>query len=197
MYGRSQDFAFGNPLSADRLQAIASQRGRFAQTTKVLAGVGKGAAALGSIVALPAGAVQTYQGVNETAQGIREGDSHKITSGALNTGSGVALTTSGVAGTVVAAGQLGLAGAGAAARGVEAEEALETSAVVGELADAVEDQVDDLLANGVVAAREVVRGVLLTLLLFLLLLFLRHLLLLFLRLLFLLLLFLRLLLLFY
>ena len=102
-------------MSADRLQAIASQRGRFAQTTKVLAGVGKGAAALGSIVALPAGAVQTYQGVNETAQGIREGDSHKITSGALNTGSGVALTTSGVAGTVVAAGQLGLAGAGAAA----------------------------------------------------------------------------------
>merc|ERR1719487_952723 len=55
----------------------------------------------------------------------------------------------------------GEAGAGAAARGVEAEEALETSAVVRELADAVEDQVHDLLADGVVAAREVVCGVLL------------------------------------
>merc|ERR1719472_261023 len=53
------------------------------------------------------------------------------------------------------------AGARAAARGVEAEEALEARAVVRELADAVEDEVDDLLADRVVAARVVVRGVLL------------------------------------
>ena len=49
----------------------------------------------------------------------------------------------------------------AAADGVEDDEALEARAVVGELADAVEDEVDDLLADGVVAARVVVRGVLL------------------------------------
>ena len=53
------------------------------------------------------------------------------------------------------------AGAGAAADGVEDEEALEAGAVVGELADAVEDEVDDLLADGVVAAGVVVGGVLL------------------------------------
>jgi negative regulator of sigma E activity len=89
--------------------------GRFAQTTKVLAGVGKGAAALGSVVALPTGILQTYQGVNETAKGIKTGDNKKIASGVLNTGSGAALTTSGVAGTMVAGGQLGLVSAGAAA----------------------------------------------------------------------------------
>ena len=44
------------------------------------------------------------------------------------------------------------AGARAAADGVEAEDALEAGAVVGELADAVEHEVDDLLADGVVAA---------------------------------------------
>merc|ERR1719389_1542494 len=53
------------------------------------------------------------------------------------------------------------AGAGAAADGVEGEEALQAGAVVGELADAVEDQVHDLLADGVVAARVVVGRVLL------------------------------------
>merc|ERR1719198_2448182 len=53
------------------------------------------------------------------------------------------------------------AGARAAARGVEAEEALEARAVVRELADAVEDEVDDLLADRVVAARVVVGRVLL------------------------------------
>ena len=53
------------------------------------------------------------------------------------------------------------AGAGAAADGVEEEEALEAGAVVRELADAVEHQVDDLLADGVVAAGVVVGGVLL------------------------------------
>jgi hypothetical protein len=44
---------------------------------------------------------------------------------------------------------------------VEDQEALETSAVVGQLADAVEHEVDNLLADGVVAARVVVGGVLL------------------------------------
>ena len=53
------------------------------------------------------------------------------------------------------------AGAGAAAGGVEDEEALQAGAVVGELADAVEDGVDDLLSDGVVAAGVVVGGVLL------------------------------------
>ena len=53
------------------------------------------------------------------------------------------------------------AGAGPATDGVEHQETLEPGAVVGELADAVEAQVHDLLADGVVAAREVVRGVLL------------------------------------
>ena len=53
------------------------------------------------------------------------------------------------------------AGAGATADGVEDEEALQAGAVVRELADAVEDQVDDLLADGVVAAGVVVGGVLL------------------------------------
>ena len=43
----------------------------------------------------------------------------------------------------------------------EHEEALETSALVGELADAVEAEVKDLLADGVVATGEVVGGVLL------------------------------------
>mmetsp|Transcript_15830 Transcript_15830/g.51540 ORF Transcript_15830/g.51540 Transcript_15830/m.51540 type:complete len:418 (+) Transcript_15830:301-1554(+) len=53
------------------------------------------------------------------------------------------------------------AGARAAARRVEREEALEARAVVRELADAVEDEVDDLLADRVVAAGVVVRRVLL------------------------------------
>ena len=53
------------------------------------------------------------------------------------------------------------AGARAAADGVEDEEALEARAVVRELADAVEHEVDDLLADRVVAARVVVGGVLL------------------------------------
>ena len=56
--------------------------------------------------------------------------------------------------------EAGQAGAGAAAHGVVDHEALQARAVVRELADAVQDQVHDLLADGVVAAREVVRGVL-------------------------------------
>ena len=50
---------------------------------------------------------------------------------------------------------------GAAADGVEHEEALEARAVVRELADALEAEVDDLLADRVVPACVVVRGVLL------------------------------------
>ena len=53
------------------------------------------------------------------------------------------------------------AGAGATANGVEEEEALEAGAVVRELADAVEHEVDDLLADGVVAAGVVVGRILL------------------------------------
>lgn len=53
------------------------------------------------------------------------------------------------------------AGARTATHGVEDEEALKTRAVVRELADAVEAEVDNLLADRVVAAGEVVGGVLL------------------------------------
>merc|ERR1711966_538193 len=52
-------------------------------------------------------------------------------------------------------------GAGATANGVEAQEALETSAVVRKLADAVKAQVNNLLADGVVTTGEVVGGILL------------------------------------
>merc|ERR1719460_3277470 len=45
---------------------------------------------------------------------------------------------------------------------VEDHEALEPRAVVGELAETVEDEVDDLLPDRVVAASEVVRGILFT-----------------------------------
>ena len=56
-------------------------------------------------------------------------------------------------GTRARAGEEERAEAGArAADGVEAEDALEAGAVVRELADAVEHEVDDLLADGVVAA---------------------------------------------
>jgi hypothetical protein len=51
------------------------------------------------------------------------------------------------------------AGASAATNSVEDEEALEASAVVSELADAVEDEVDDLLADGVVATSVVVSSI--------------------------------------
>merc|ERR1719456_1454275 len=52
-------------------------------------------------------------------------------------------------------------GPSAAATRIEDHEALEARAVVRELAQAVKDQVDDLLADGVVAASEVVRRILL------------------------------------
>ncbi|KAK3931186.1 LOW QUALITY PROTEIN: 30S ribosomal protein S2, partial [Frankliniella fusca] len=57
--------------------------------------------------------------------------------------------------------QGGEAGAGAAAERVEEQEALQARALVGQLADAVEHQVHDLLADGVVAAGVVVGRVLL------------------------------------
>merc|ERR1719160_1735251 len=53
-------------------------------------------------------------------------------------------------------------GASAAAASVEDHEALKTRAVVRELAQAVEHQVHNLLTDGVVAAGEVVGGILLT-----------------------------------
>ena len=53
------------------------------------------------------------------------------------------------------------AGAGAATEGMEDEEALQAGALVGQLADPVQDEVDDLLADGVVAAGVAVGGVLL------------------------------------
>merc|ERR1719321_1573172 len=48
------------------------------------------------------------------------------------------------------------AGSGSATDGVEDQEALEASALIGKLADAVEAEIDDLLTNGVVATGEVV-----------------------------------------
>ena len=45
---------------------------------------------------------------------------------------------------------------------MEDEEALETSALIGQFPDAVKDQVDDLLTDGVVTTGVVVSGILLT-----------------------------------
>jgi len=53
----------------------------------------------------------------------------------------------------------GEARAGTTTEGVEDEEALKTSALIGELADSVEDEIDDLLADGVVSSGIVVGGV--------------------------------------
>ena len=53
-------------------------------------------------------------------------------------------------------------GTGTTTDGVEDEEALETSALIGELADSVEAEINDLLTNGVVTTGEVVGGILLT-----------------------------------
>lgn len=52
-------------------------------------------------------------------------------------------------------------GSGATTDGVEHEETLETGALVGELTEAVEGEVDDLLANGVVTTGVVVSSILL------------------------------------
>ena len=56
--------------------------------------------------------------------------------------------------------QGGEAGARATTEGVEDEEALQTRALVSQLADAVQNQVHDFLADGVVTAGIVVGGVL-------------------------------------
>jgi hypothetical protein len=53
-------------------------------------------------------------------------------------------------------------GAGTATNSVEDEEALETSALIGELTDAVEAEIDDFLTDGVVTTGEVVGGIFLT-----------------------------------
>jgi len=53
-------------------------------------------------------------------------------------------------------------GSGTATNGVEDEEALETSALIGELTDSVEAEVNNLATNGVVTTGEVVGGILLS-----------------------------------
>merc|ERR1711937_32225 len=53
-------------------------------------------------------------------------------------------------------------GTGTTTDGVEDEEALETSALIGELTDSVEAEINNLLTNGVVTTGEVVGGILLT-----------------------------------
>merc|ERR1711981_1013914 len=54
------------------------------------------------------------------------------------------------------------AGAGSATDGVEDQEALETGALIGELSDSVEAEIDDFLTNGVMTSGEVVGGILFT-----------------------------------
>ena len=53
-------------------------------------------------------------------------------------------------------------GSGTTTDGVEDEETLETSALISELSDSVEAEIDDLLTNGVVTSGEVVGGIFLT-----------------------------------
>ena len=53
-------------------------------------------------------------------------------------------------------------GTGTSTDGVEDEETLETSALIGELSDSIEAEIDDLLTDGVVTSGEVVGGILLT-----------------------------------
>lgn len=53
-------------------------------------------------------------------------------------------------------------GPGSSSDSVEDQESLESGAVVGELSDSVETEVDDLSSNGVVSSGEVVGGVLLS-----------------------------------
>ena len=56
----------------------------------------------------------------------------------------------------------GEAGSGTATEGVEDEESLETSTLISQLPDPVQDQVDDFLADGVVATSVVVGGIFLS-----------------------------------
>jgi hypothetical protein len=53
-------------------------------------------------------------------------------------------------------------GTGTTTNGVEDEETLETSALISELSDSVEAEIDDLLTDGVVTSSEVVSGIFLT-----------------------------------
>jgi len=53
-------------------------------------------------------------------------------------------------------------GTGTSTDGVEDEETLETSALIGELSDSIEAEIDDLLTDGVVTSGEVVGSILLT-----------------------------------
>jgi len=53
-------------------------------------------------------------------------------------------------------------GSGTSTDGVEDEETLETSALIGELSDSVEAEIDDLLTNGVMSSGEVVGSIFFT-----------------------------------
>jgi len=53
-------------------------------------------------------------------------------------------------------------GSGTSTDGVEDEETLETSALIGELADSVEAEIDDLTSDGVMSSGEVVSGIFLS-----------------------------------
>ena len=53
-------------------------------------------------------------------------------------------------------------GSGTSTDGVEDEETLETSALIGELSDSIEAEIDDFLTNGVMSSGEVVGGVFLS-----------------------------------
>mmetsp|Transcript_58655 Transcript_58655/g.80532 ORF Transcript_58655/g.80532 Transcript_58655/m.80532 type:complete len:261 (-) Transcript_58655:65-847(-) len=53
-------------------------------------------------------------------------------------------------------------GTGTTTNGVEDEETLETSALISELSNSIEAEIDDLLTDGVVTSGEVVSGILLT-----------------------------------
>jgi len=53
-------------------------------------------------------------------------------------------------------------GSGTSTDGVEDEETLKTSALIGKLSDSVEAEIDDLLTNGVMSSSEVVGGILFT-----------------------------------
>jgi len=50
-------------------------------------------------------------------------------------------------------------GTGSSTDGVEDEETLETSALIGKLSDSVEAEINDFLTNGVMSSSEVVSGI--------------------------------------
>ena len=53
-------------------------------------------------------------------------------------------------------------GTGSSTDGVEDEETLETSALIGKLSDSIEAEIDDFLTNGVMSSGEVVGGIFFT-----------------------------------